>query len=65
MDFKLFKKQQVNPFGKQNVKSVSVSSDIQQIDKPALDKMFQIRFKLIVFINNAHDLICNQVRIKI
>jgi hypothetical protein len=62
MDLKLFKKQSANPFGQRDTKPVAASSDGQPVDRASLDKMFQIRFKLIVFINNAHDLICNQVR---
>jgi len=62
MDLKLFKKQSINPFGQRDIKLVAASSDSQPVDRASLDKMFQIRFKLIVFINNAHELICNQVR---
>ena len=35
-----------------------------QIDESSIKKAFSIRFKLMNFINNAHDLICNQVNIK-
>lgn len=31
------------------------------IDELTIKKMFSIRFKLMNFLNSAHDLICNQV----
>lgn len=36
----------------------------EEVDLTTLKRMFLIRYKLINFINNAHDLICNQVIIK-
>lgn len=33
------------------------------IDQGSVKKMFYLRFKLMNFMNNAHDLICNQVRL--
>ena len=35
-----------------------------QIDESSIKKAFSIRFKLMNFINNAHDLICNQVNFR-
>jgi hypothetical protein len=32
-----------------------------KIDETIINKMFLLRFKLMNFVNNAHDLICNQV----
>lgn len=36
----------------------------EEVDLTTLKRMFLIRYKLINFINNAHDLICNQVIIE-
>lgn len=36
-------------------------NDLDRIDPGLVKKMLYLRFKLMNFMNNAHDLICNQV----
>ena len=36
-------------------------NELDRIDPGLVNKMLYLRFKLMNFTNNAHDLICNQV----
>lgn len=42
----------------ENLKDENVD---KKFDENLIGKMFLIRFKIMNFVNNAHDLICNQV----
>lgn len=39
----------------------SNKNQMEQIDEGSVKKMLYLRFRLMNFMNNAHDLICNQV----
>lgn len=43
-----------------DIKRVS-KSEAKLIDESSIKKMLYLRFKLMNFINNAHDVLCNQV----
>ena len=74
MDYKFLnekkKKNIKNPFLKtatlyneksQQIASIDENVTGEKVDPNVIGKMFLIRFKIMNFINNAHDLICNQV----
>lgn len=74
MDYKFLnekkKKNIKNPFLKtatlyneksQQIASIDENVTGEKVDPNVIGKMFLIRFKIMNFINNAHDLICNQI----
>ena len=49
-------------YAKTRTQNKSMNTNISaKIDELSIKKMFSIRFKLMNFVNSAHDLICNQV----
>ena len=51
-------------FNKLSKPAQTLSRSINKIDELSIKKLLYLRFKLMNFMNNAHDLICNQVQIK-
>ena len=59
MDLKRFHANQTRSLGRMPQANIQISTD--SVDRFTLNKMLFIRFKLMNFVNNFHDSICNQV----